>query len=189
MLHNIDTMGADLEPAILGRHIRRGVCLSFEVIPRRIEDRGGGLARINGRVRLVEGMAMPREEDEFRLTYYNSMTTWITIDRLLEVFGLERGDLGDEPDGHRRDPPAEHATAHLHDAEGREEAVGPRPGRRFPVAQFEKLWSDMTGLAEVDCQFVAVPRRRGQQLKEQAQLDIWLRDGSAAYVDSLCQWE
>jgi hypothetical protein len=58
----------------------------------------------------------------------------------------------------------------------------------FPIAQFEKLWGDMTSLAEVPCQFVAVPRLRGQQLKEQAQLDIWLRDGSAAYVDSLCDW-
>ena len=26
------------------------------------------------------------------------------------------------------------------------------------------------------------------ELKEQAQLDVWLRDGSAAYVDSLCVW-
>jgi hypothetical protein len=34
-----------------------------------------------------------------------------------------------------------------------------------------------------------VPRRRGQQLKEPAQLDSWLRDGSAAYTDSLCAWE
>ena len=47
------------------------------------------------------------------------------------------------------------------------------------MAQFEKLWGDMTGLAEVACQFVVVPRLRGQQLKEQAQLDVWLRDGSA----------
>ena len=59
----------------------------------------------------------------------------------------------------------------------------------FPVVQFEKLWSDMTGLAEVECRFMAVPRFRGQQLKEPAQLDAWLRDGSAAYVDSLCAWE
>ena len=47
----------------------------------------------------------------------------------------------------------------------------------------------MTGLAEVACRFVAVPRMRGQQLKEQAQLDGWLRDGSAAYIDGLCAWE
>ena len=33
---------------------------------------------------------MPREEDEFRLSYYNSQTTWISIDRLLDLFGLAR---------------------------------------------------------------------------------------------------
>ena len=55
----------------------------------------------------------------------------------------------------------------------------------FPVAQFEKLWSDMTGLAEVACRFMVVSRQRGQQLKDPAQLDGWLRDGSAAYVDGL----
>jgi hypothetical protein len=59
----------------------------------------------------------------------------------------------------------------------------------FPVAQFEKLWGDMTALPEMDCRFVVVPRLRGQQLKEQAQLDGWLRDGSAAFVESLCEWE
>jgi hypothetical protein len=57
----------------------------------------------------------------------------------------------------------------------------------FAVAQFEKLWGDMTALPELDCRFVAVSRRRGQQLKEQSQLDGWLRDGSAAYVESLCR--
>jgi hypothetical protein len=44
----------------------------------------------------------------------------------------------------------------------------------------------MTMLAEVETRYVAVPRRRGQQLKDQAQLDGWLRDGSAEYVASLC---
>jgi hypothetical protein len=38
----------------------------------------------------------------------------------------------------------------------------------------------MTALPEVNCQFAVVPRLRGQQLKDQAQLDGWLRDGSAA---------
>jgi len=59
----------------------------------------------------------------------------------------------------------------------------------FPVAQFEKLWGDMTALTELNSQFVVVPRRRGQQLKEVDQLDGWLRDGSAAYVEGLCDWE
>jgi hypothetical protein len=59
----------------------------------------------------------------------------------------------------------------------------------FPVAQWEKLWGDMTALSELECAFVAVPRLRGQQLKDQAQLDGWLRDGSAAWVERLCEWE
>jgi hypothetical protein len=59
----------------------------------------------------------------------------------------------------------------------------------FPVAQFEKLWGDMTALPEIKSAYVVVLRSRGQQLKDQAQLDGWLRDGSAAYVESLCEWE
>ena len=131
---------------------------------------------------------MPREEDEFRLTYYNSMTTWITIDRLLEVFGLARGDLADEAKvtaAIRRLSLRLPTYITLKDVKKR---WGHGQEDVFPVAQFEKLWSDMTGLAEVACQFVVVPRLRGQQLKEQAQLDIWLRDGSAAYPTSLCAW-
>lgn len=55
--------------------------------------------------------------------------------------------------------------------------------------QFEKLWSDLTTLPEIESRFVVVPRLRGQQLKDQAQLDGWLRDGSAAYVESICAWK
>jgi hypothetical protein len=57
------------------------------------------------------------------------------------------------------------------------------------VCQFEQLWGDLTALAEVACGFVAVPRPRDQQLKDPAQLDGWLRDGSAASVEALCAWE
>src|SRR4029434_3361576 len=58
----------------------------------------------------------------------------------------------------------------------------------FPVTQFEKLWGDMTRLPEIQSRFFVVPRLRGQQLKDQAQLDGWLRDGSAAHVETLCDW-
>ena len=58
----------------------------------------------------------------------------------------------------------------------------------YPVAQFEKLWGDMTALPQMACEYVVVPRVRGQQLKEPAQLDGWLRDGSAEYVASLCEF-
>ena len=132
LLHNIDTLGADLDPGLLGRHIRSGACLSFEVIPRRIDDRGGGLARVNGRVRLVEGLAMPREEDEFRLSYYNSQTH---LDLNRAVAGRIRAvaqRLGRRAEGHHRHSPPEHAAADVHHAEGREEALGARPGGHLP---------------------------------------------------------
>lgn len=43
----------------------------------------------------------------------------------------------------------------------------------------------MTALEDVACQYAIVPRLRGQQLKEVAQLDTWLRDGSAAAIAAL----
>lgn len=188
MLHNIDTLGADIDPAFLGLHANLGGCLSFEVITRRLEDRGGGLARVNDRVRLVEGLAMPREEDEFALSYYNTLTTWIDLDRLLAVFKLERADL-DRPD---RVTAAVRTLAARLPTYVTLKDVKKRWGHGqediFPVAQFEKLWGDMTTLPEVDCRFVVVPRLRGAQLKDPAQLDGWLRDGSAAHVDTLCAW-
>ena len=188
MLHNIDTLGADVDAELLGLHISQGADLTFEVIGRRIEDRGGGLARVDGKVRLLESLAIPREEDEFRLTYYNTMTTWITIDRLLEIFRLTRNDLADQPkidSAVRRMSRRMPTYATLKDVKKR---WGHGQEDIFPVSQFEKLWGDMTALAEVNTRFVVVPRMRGQQLKEPAQLDGWLRDGSARYVDGLCTW-
>jgi hypothetical protein len=138
---------------------------------------------------MVEGLAMPREEDEFRLSCYGSGTTWIDLDKLLTAFRLHRSDLANE----------EKVTAAIRALAAKMPTyitlkdVKKRWGHGqedvFPVTQFEKLWGDMTALPEIDSRFVIVPRRRGQQLKEQAQLDGWLRDGSAAYVESLCDWK
>ena len=188
MLHNVDTLGANVDPGLLGLHIASERCLSFEVISRRLEDRGGGLARVNGHARLLEGLSMPREEDEFKLSFYNSMTTWIDIDQLLSVFQLSRPDL-DDPE---KVDEAVRAVSQRMPTYITIKDVKKRWGHGqedvYPVSQFEKLWSDMSGLPEVTSNFLVVPRSRGQQLKEQAQLDAWLRDGSAAHVESLCHW-
>ncbi|MEW6071748.1 MAG: UTP--glucose-1-phosphate uridylyltransferase [Planctomycetota bacterium] len=186
MLHNVDTVGADVDPALLALHARSGAALTFEVIPRRIEDLGGGLARVNGRPRLVEGLALPREEVEFELSFYNTMTTWIDVDRLLASFGLARADLvdGAKIAGAIRALGARLPTyITLKDVKKR---WGHGQEDIFPVSQYEKLWSDMSSLPELDCRFAVVPRLRGAQLKDPAQLDGWLRDGSAAHVESIC---
>jgi UDP-N-acetylglucosamine pyrophosphorylase len=189
LLHNIDTLGANVDPALLGQHIQSGACLTYEVITRRIEDRGGGLARVDGRLRLLEGLAMPREDDEFALSFYNSMTTWIHLDRLLEVFELRRDDLADAAKVNlaiRRLASRMPTYVTLKEVKKR---WGHGQEDVLPVTQFEKLWGDMSSLPEMDCRFVSVPRVRGQQLKDQAQLDGWLRDGSAAALEDICDWQ
>ncbi len=189
LIHNIDTLGASLDAGLLGTHIETGKALSFEVIGKRIDDRGGGLAKIDGRTRIVEGLALPRQEDEFKLLYYNTLTTWVTIDRLLEIFGLNRSDLINDA----KVTEAVHRLAARMPTYITLKDVKKRWGHGqediLPVCQFEKLWGDMTALPDVDCGFMVVPRMRGQQLKDQAQLDGWLREGSACYIERMCEWE
>jgi hypothetical protein len=188
MVHNIDTVGVNVDPGLLGFHIQSKAALTVEVIGRQIDDRGGGLARVNGQLRLVEGLALPSEQAEACLSYYNSNTFWIDIEAMLRVFNLERIDLVSE----------EKVSAAIRTLAARMPTyitlkdVKKRWGKGqedvFPVSQFEKLFVDMTGLAELDCAYAVVPRVRGQQLKEPGQLDAWVRDGSAAYVDALADW-
>ncbi|GAB5562522.1 MAG: UTP--glucose-1-phosphate uridylyltransferase [Synoicihabitans sp.] len=188
MVHNIDTLGATADPAMLGWFNASEATLGWEAITKRIEDHGGGFAKINGTTRIVEGMALPNEEDEFRLSYYNANTCWIDIDKLLGVFGLSRDDLDNEDHLNEavRSVAAKVPTyVTLKDVKKR---WGHGQEDVYPVAQFEKLWGDMTALTGVTNAFALVPRPRGQQLKDQAQLDSWQRDGSAAHVASLCAW-
>ena len=190
MLHNIDTLGADVDPALLGHHLSTGAALTFEVIPRRLEDRGGGLARVNGRPRLLEGLSMPREEDEFHLSFYNSMTTWIDIDRFLALLKLDRAAILSENTAALA--AAIRALAARLPTYLTLKDVKKRWGNGqedvFPVTQFEKLWGDLTLLPDIGTAYVVVDRLRGQQLKDPAQLDAWFRDGSADHIAELCGW-
>ena len=134
---------------------------------------------------------MPREEAEFRLSYYNSHHHLDRTSTGCWPSSASTAPIWTTPDAPRPPPCAALAARMptyitLKDVKKR---WGHGQEDVFPVAQFEKLWGDMTALPDVDCRFVVVPRARGQQLKEPAQLDGWLRDGSAAYVESLCDWE
>jgi hypothetical protein len=186
MLHNIDTVGANVDPGLLGLFIEGNSTLSFEVIPREIEDIGGGLACVNGKTRLVEGLALPREEDEFKFSYYNTLTCWIDIDKLLSKYGLSRGDLQDSEMVENALKTFSQRLPTYVALKEVKKRWGNGQEDVFPTAQFEKLWGDMSSLDDVECQFVVVPRVRGAQLKNQAQLDGWVRDGSAKYLESIC---
>jgi hypothetical protein len=133
-------------------------------------------------------MALPREEVESQLSYYNSATYWVDVDRLLAAMALTRDDLADRDklvEATRRMAARMPSYITLKDVKKR---WGKGQEDIFPVAQFEKLWGDMTSLADLACRYVVAPRVRGQQLKEPAQLDAWLRDGSASEIERLCGW-
>lgn len=189
LIHNIDTLGANPDPAILGKHILSQKAMSVEVIKRNIDDHGGGLAKVNGRLRLIEGMALPNEELEFNLSYYNTNTFWVSIDDMLAAFKLERNDLNNQPKVKNAVLLMSSRMPSYVTVKDVKKRWGKGQEDIYPVMQFEKIWGDMTTLPEINCQYLLVNRNRGQQLKSVDQLDGWLRDGSAAYIDSKCKWE
>jgi UDP-N-acetylglucosamine pyrophosphorylase len=189
LLHNIDTLGASADAILLGNHIAKENAFSVEVISRWVNDRGGGLAKINNENQLVEGLSLPNEEIEFSLSHYNSGTFWISIDKLLDAFDLTRNDLDDELKVSKKITALAQQMPTYITLKEVKKRWGKGQEDIFPVTQFEKLWGDMTTLKTMKTEFVNVNRQRGQQLKDVAQLDGWLRDGSASYIKALCQWE
>jgi hypothetical protein len=188
LLHNLDTLGAVLDPTLLGHALAQDRSFCWEVITRRLEDRGGGLARVNGRLRLVEGLAFPREEDESRLSYYNSATCWIRISTLLDLFGLNPKDLSDPQkvlEGVRQLGTRMPTYITIKDVKRR---WGHGQEDVFPLSQWEKLIGDMSALPDLATEFYLVDRVRGQQLKDPAQLDAWVRDGSREAIEELCDF-
>ena len=188
LVHNIDTLGATIDPGVLGMAIECGSCLSFEVISRRIEDRGGGLAKVAGDGSASRRTGPAPRGNEFA-RYYNSLTTWVKIDGLLAAFGISRDDLKNEQ---AKVSAAVRAMAARLPTYVTIKDVKRRWGHGqediYPVAQFEKLWGDMSSLPDLRTSFLAVSRGRGQQLKDVAQLDGWADDGSLAHVRSLCEF-
>ena len=189
LVHNVDTLGANADPSVFGHHIAGEGGLTAEVISRRLNDRGGGLAKVDGRVRIVEGLALPDEKIEFDLSYYNSNSFWLDIRKILDCFELGRSELEDP----QKTRAAVRKMSRRMPTYITVKDVKKRWGRGqedvFPVIQFEKLWGDMTALPDLECLYLAVPRMRGQQLKEVSELDGWLRDGSAGYIGKLCDLE
>lgn len=189
LVHNIDTLGANADPVLLGYHIQNKNSVSVEVISRWIDDRGGGLAKVDNKPRLVEGLSLPHEKIEFELSYYNTNTFWISIDPLLAVFKLTLSDLPNQEKVRNAIMELARQMPTYVTLKEVKKRWGKGQEDIYPVTQFEKLWGDMTALSELKTGYLHVTRRRGQQLKEVAQLDGWLRDGSAAYIEELCEWE
>jgi UTP--glucose-1-phosphate uridylyltransferase len=82
LVGNIDNLGADLDPGILGHFAASGAALLVENAPKRADDVGGAPARVDGRLRLLEGFAFPDGFDHTTLPAFNTNTLWFRLDAL-----------------------------------------------------------------------------------------------------------
>ena len=101
MLHNIDTVGADLDPALLGWHIQSGAALTFEMINRRLEDRGGDrIEPFLRRLTAPDAPPAPAALDQLTVDYMKTTADQVSVYTLARL----RAE-GFRPVWHQRIPP------------------------------------------------------------------------------------
>jgi UTP--glucose-1-phosphate uridylyltransferase len=88
MLSNVDNLGADLDPVIVGYHLESGRELSCEVAPTVEGDAGGSPARVGGGVQIVEGFRFPEGFDFSRQHYLATNTFLLSLSLLAEPHEL-----------------------------------------------------------------------------------------------------
>ncbi|HTO51795.1 MAG TPA: UTP--glucose-1-phosphate uridylyltransferase [Myxococcota bacterium] len=81
VLSNIDNLGAELDPLMIGLHLARGRGLSAEVAPTQPGDVGGAPAFVDGKLEMLEGFRFPRGFDASRLPFLATNT--FTLSRAL----------------------------------------------------------------------------------------------------------
>ncbi len=88
MLSNVDNLGADLDPLVVGYHLAHGKPLTVEVAPARAGDAGGTPALVGGRLQGVEGFRCPADFDFSRLAFLNTNTFMMSLALVREVHPL-----------------------------------------------------------------------------------------------------
>jgi UTP--glucose-1-phosphate uridylyltransferase len=73
-LSNVDNLGAELDPQIIGYHLEHDAPVTIEIAASIPGDVGGAPARVGGRLQVVEGFRFPKDYDFARLRYFNTNT-------------------------------------------------------------------------------------------------------------------
>ena len=84
VLSNIDNLGAELDPVLIGMHLARARPLTAELAATLPGDVGGAPAFVNGRLEMVEGFRFPAGFDASRLPFL-ATNTFVISRRLLEA--------------------------------------------------------------------------------------------------------
>lgn len=88
LMANVDNLGADLDPALLGHFLASGKQMMVEVAPKLAGDVGGAPAAVDGHVRIVEGFAFPEGFDHDSIPVFNTNTLWFQTAALDRDFPL-----------------------------------------------------------------------------------------------------
>ncbi len=89
-LSNVDNLGATVEPAILGFHIRENREMTAEVAQKSKKDEGGAPILVDGKLVIVESFRIPRSFDVSKIPVFNCNSYWINAESLEKDFSLPR---------------------------------------------------------------------------------------------------
>jgi UTP--glucose-1-phosphate uridylyltransferase len=84
---NVDNLGARLDPAVVGAHLRSGRPMTLEVAAKD-GDLGGAPARVDGRLGLLEAPQFPPGFDQERIPVFNTNTATFVLDAIDREFPL-----------------------------------------------------------------------------------------------------
>jgi UTP--glucose-1-phosphate uridylyltransferase len=88
LLSNVDNLGAELDPMVLGYHLMHGRPLTVELAETKGGDVGGTVLRVNGRVQVVEGFRLPAGFDFDQIRFINTNTFLISTEALERNYPL-----------------------------------------------------------------------------------------------------
>ncbi|MFN8223889.1 MAG: UTP--glucose-1-phosphate uridylyltransferase [Gaiellales bacterium] len=85
---NVDNLGARVSPVVVGAHLLGGRPLTVEVTTKD-GDTGGAPARVDGKLRLVEGPCFPEGFDQETIAVFNTNTAIVAIDAVHDGLDLQ----------------------------------------------------------------------------------------------------
>lgn len=88
VMSNVDNLGATLDPAIVGLHVRRGAKITAEVVKKDPGDKGGAPARVDGLAQIVEGFRFPEGFDQDAIPVFNTNTFVLDAEAIDRDFAL-----------------------------------------------------------------------------------------------------
>ena len=88
LLSNVDNLGAELDPLVIGFHLASGRALTVELAESQADDVGGTVLRVDGCKQIVEGFRLPSDFPLERIRTINTNTFVISLEVLRKEYPL-----------------------------------------------------------------------------------------------------